>query len=316
MHTMLAIALAAQVPAAAASAVSSTAQMYDFWCAQPGKDSTVLCMQRSLSQQMRDAKDDASKALIRKKLADLSKQSRAPTGASALPGSKSLLVKQFAEMKMGYCATKPANAKTLCSTAASRYPTGSSYTAFSGAVFDWYCAKPSSDSTLCKRAELLKKMKQPSLTPEQRKETSTSLKQYPAAAVATMQAIYADFCKVPANFAKYETPTCTNMRRTAQQQKMTKFYCEKPEHTESVWCKRNAILAKLNKLPPPPPGSPPAEERKSLLTELSALNKGKAVVSVNTEIIAAKKEYCAQAGLEAKNFCATSAISPRPPTIG
>ena len=30
------------------------------------------------------------------------------------------------------------------------------------------------------------------------------------------------------------------------------------------------------------------------------------VLQVNTEIAAAKKEYCAQAGADAKNFCATS----------
>ena len=118
-----------------------------------------------------------------------------------------------------------------------------------------------------KRQGILDQMRAPGKTSEQRKKLMDELKLYPTVAYATQQAMYADFCKVPANSAK---DTCSRLKQTQSSVVMRTWYCGQPGKAESPWCKRSAILEQLQKIPVSTSDTAQAEQRKKLTAEYAA----------------------------------------------
>ena len=117
--------------ASAASAMSSTKSMYAFWCVSE-RTETPLCKQHSLQAQLTPSMSSEERANVLAKIKEVSASARAASKTSASPFSK-----DFAAMKLAYCATNPPGAKTLCSSAASRFGGSSPSTE----AMDWYCSK-------------------------------------------------------------------------------------------------------------------------------------------------------------------------------
>ena len=212
-------------------------------------------------------------------------------------------------MKLAFCATNPPSAKILCSAAASRFqssptvqksgPGGPGAPTPTNLAMNWYCKKSPDTSDqhqqICKREELLEKFRETD-EPATKKTLGTELKQYPAAPYGTLQAIYADYCKLKTSA---NSQICVSMRRTNEQKAMAKWYCGQDGNTESLFCKRTALLNELSKLPPSPAGSV-SDERKAVSTKLSGLLKTipgaphseNPSAKMSKEIATAKKQYC------------------------
>ena len=296
----LLIALSAQIlPVASSATMSATYGMYAFWCTG-ARSETELCKQNSLLNEFKAATTDAQKQDIRQKLTDLAKKGRAPSSVldRVVPGlSRTVLSRQYAEMKMAFCATNPPNGKTLCATAASQYKNRS--VSVTGAAMDWYCAKPSPSPAICQRVALMKRLREPTLTGWDRTKVAEELRKWPVPPFATTQAIYADFCTRSAPTDLKASSMCMSVKRTRFQQKMIDFYCKSPGNAEkSPWCKRNSIMQQLRSLTSagvakPAEGPMVNAKRTALLQSLAELNKGKQAALINLEIAKARKEFCA-----------------------
>lgn len=284
--------------------------MYSFWCTAERKSST-LCQHHELIGKMSASKDAAEKKTISEKIRALVKPP-APVTPGA-PRTPSPFSKEYQEMKMAYCATSPAGGKTLCSTAASQFKTAGATSTKPGAatssvtqayndVWTWYCGKAGGADkqrqcdTYNKRAAVLEQLRKPASSPEERKKLTEQLKTLPATAYATTQGIYADYCKVKENAEK---SPCTRLKQTQASLSMRKWYCEQPGKADgSNWCKRSALLDKLQKIPANSPDAAQAEERKKLSAEYATYSKppaggGPSLSSqIAKEISEAKKAYC------------------------
>ena len=101
MSFLIALLTSTQIGLTAGSAVSSTTSMYEWFCQQPGKAETTLCMQRKLSTQLRAATDETTKKSLQAQLTAINAKAREkPPTDKGLPGTRSLLIKEFSEMKM------------------------------------------------------------------------------------------------------------------------------------------------------------------------------------------------------------------------
>tara|TARA_B110001452_G_C15180802_1_gene410157 strand:- start:48 stop:1166 length:1119 start_codon:yes stop_codon:yes gene_type:complete len=313
-----------------APATASSKDMYQMWCGPqagilPGKDpDSVLCQHHNLIGQVVAEKDITAKKELQKKLLDLRKTHKG-TGSPFDATLKS----QYQQMKLAFCATSPKGAKILCSTAASQYKTGSSLrglakrlktgigAAVSGVktsqndVMSWYCGKPANVAEqLCKRNAIIKAMHAPGTTLETRKTSMEQLKALPAA-YGEMQAVYADYCKLEEHAS---TTTCTRLKMTGSSKAMRAWWCAKPTSTDSLWCKRQALLDKLQMLPATSTDPTKAAERKKLLLEFSTFSKRPAgggpasSVVISREIVTAKKEYCAIETNKELTICSARAL--------
>ena len=82
--------------------------------------------------------------------------------------------------------------------------------------------------------------------PEARKALLEQLKLAPPPAYATTQALYTDFCKVPEHGEK---PTCVRIKANQASTNMRNWYCASPAGSAGDWCKRQEILARMQKIP-------------------------------------------------------------------
>jgi len=292
--TVLFIVVSAQ-PTSAASALTSSRDMYAFWC-EGERAGTPMCAHHALSLKLSKTTDLTERKAISEQIKGVFATAKSTTGGT--PGSLNPFAKSYSEMKMAYCATNPAGAKILCSTAASRYAPSSSPTTPSSTTqaMEWYCSKESGGAqqqNICKRADIMKKMRS-TTSMDERKTLSEQLKAYPSAPYGTMQAVYADFCKLKTST---ELPLCLSLRRTAESKQMNKWYCGQEAHKDGLWCQRTALLDKLNKVPPSV-GGVISEERKALAAQMSTLMKPSGAgdspsKKLSAEIAAAKAAYCA-----------------------
>jgi len=303
-------------PTSAATAVSSTKEMYSYWCTAE-RSEKPLCKHHALIAKMTATTDPEQRKALATEVKSLYTQAKTMSAGGG-PGSVNPFAKDYADMKIAYCATSPAGAKTLCSTAASRFsPSGSSgsVTSSTSQAMEWFCAKESSElaskDSICKRASLLKQMRDPTTTPDAKKDLLKQLKEHPAPAYGTTQAIYADFCKIKTNG---ELPLCTSLRRTAESKKMASWYCASSEEAkQGLWCRRSELVAKLSKLPST--DSSKAEERKAISAQLSSMMKPtlgggpSPIKQMSDEIRKAKMSYCAMHEELRGTYCA----SPNPP---
>jgi len=289
-------AVASSLVALGVPATSTSKAMYAWQCDK--EPSSLICQHHSLVQQMLAEKDREARKPIQTKIQALVKSR--PTGTPSIS-------EQYAAMKLAYCATSPEGAKALCSTAASQFKTAGSASRKPGApmtpssssysdVATWYCAKPKNEEEpMCKRAAVLKQLRAPGVTAEQRKELLDKLKGAPMV-YATTQAIYADYCKIEEHAAK---PTCTRLKHTHATRTMREWYCAQPAGQAGMWCKRQALLDRLQKIPSSSTDPGQKEARTKLSKEFAAFSKrpegGGAPPSagIAKEITDAKKSYCA-----------------------
>lgn len=272
MNLWLASLLAsAATPTRGASATVTSRDMYQWYC----KDHTesIGCQHHDLIQQMIKEKDKDAKKAISKKIAELNKGATTPLHKK--------ISEEYAAMKLAFCATNPPGGKTLCAAPSSQFRTASSKTArpttmpssISGHsdVMTWYCEKPGkADEPACARHKVTTQLRTPGLKVEERKQLADQLRLNPVA-YATTQAIYADYCKLPENAEK---PTCTRLKTTAAAKAMREWYCAQPGKADSSeWCKRAAILEKLQKIPATTTDTAKAAERKQLTAEYAAFSK-------------------------------------------
>jgi len=314
MTPYLVVALCAQVPTQQRpTAVSSTKEMYDFWCKQPVHATGVVCKQRDLGRQVATSDPQLKKPL----LAELTALNKRASAVESIPGggSRTVIAKEYAQMKMAFCSesgsAKSSLSAALCSSAASRYVTPpamakSPSNSTSQPVVDWYCAKPVHDADYCKRQQIYKSLRQPNLSADARKAYLADLKSVPQTPIAITQAIFTDFCKVPAHM---NGQICLNVRRTQQQQKMAKWFCGHSANEENIWCKRMALMDKMKALP-----ADALTMRATLNNQMTVLMKNKSM-ELSAAIQTAKKAFCAQASAEDKGFCSGPAAltSQRPP---
>ena len=152
----------------------------------------------------------------------------------------------------------------MCSTAASQFKTAgasstkpgsasSSVTLSNNEVWSWYCARPKKTpdvEQLCsnnsKRTAILDQLRAGGQNPEARKALLEQLKLAPPPAYATTQALYTDFCKVPEHGEK---PTCVRIKANQASTNMRNWYCASPAGSAGDWCKRQEILARMQKIP-------------------------------------------------------------------
>lgn len=183
----------------------------------------------------------------------------------------------------------------------------------SSEVWGWYCnlRKQTQESTqLCenqkKRNEILEKLRKTGMNAADRKPLLEQLKVVPSTPFGTTQAIYADFCKVPTNADKM---TCTRLKATTASANMRKWYCAQPTSTSSDWCKRQAVLDRMQKIPYNTADAALTEERKKLAAEYAAFSKPppgggpSKAATISKEIAAAKKQYCAQEANKSLGYC-------------
>lgn len=219
---------------------------------------------------------------------------------------------------MAYCATQPPNSKTLCSTAASQYKLPSTGSTMRSTPFvspavtaladvqAWYCAKPVHEEDICKRAELLRKLREPAATSDERKTIMAQLKTLPSASYAVTQAMYADYCKLPKNA---DSSTCLRIKQTQGSKNMSTWYCGLQTSVDSPWCKRQTLLSKLQKIPSTTSDASLASERKELSRQYSEMMKpskdgGPSMASkISKEIAEAKKSYCALSANAGTPYC-------------
>ena len=313
------------------------------WCGPqagilPGKDpDSVLCQHHNLISQLVGEKDTNTKKELQKKLHDLRQAHKG--AAASKEGARSFdatLKSQYQQMKLAYCGTSPKGAKTLCSTAASQYKTGSLDalakrvkaglgSSLSGVhssqndVMTWYCGKPANAAEqLCKRSQVIKAMHAPGTTAEARKAALAQLKELPAP-YGAMQAVYADYCKLEEHAS---TTTCTRLKQSGSSKAMRAWWCAKPTSADSLWCKRQALLDKLQMLPASSTDPAKAAERKKLLAEFAAFSKRPAgggpasSVLISREIVTAKKEYCAVDTNKELTICSARTTTRPLPTLG
>jgi len=339
MHLLagLGLMLAQVPPTKAAPATSTSKDMYSFWCT-PARSSSILCQHHDLIAKMGAAKSDDEKKGISEKIKNLLK-SATPTPAPGMPRPPSPFSKEYAQMKMAYCATNPAGAKLMCSTAASQFKTAgasstkpgsasSSVTLSNNEVWSWYCARPKKTpdaEQLCrnnsKRTGILDQLRAGGQNPEARKALLEQLKLAPPPAYATTQALYTDFCKVPEHGEK---PTCVRIKANQASTNMRNWYCASPAGSAGDWCKRQEILARMQKIPmisTPTTDADKAlmEERKKLAAQYTEYSRpppggGPSKASaIAKEIIAAKKSYCEQESTKSLAYCKPPSTMPTSP---
>ena len=127
-------------PTSAATAVSSTKEMYSYWCTAE-RSEKPLCKHHALIAKMTATTDPEQRKALATEVKSLYTQAKTMSAGGG-PGSVNPFAKDYADMKIAYCATSPAGAKTLCSTAASRFsPSGSSgsVTSSTSQAMEW-CA--------------------------------------------------------------------------------------------------------------------------------------------------------------------------------
>jgi hypothetical protein len=332
MHCLaLGMLLAQAPPVKAVPATSTSKDMYSFWCTAERMQS-ILCQHHDLIAQMSRTTVDDEKKVISEKIKGLLKTA-SPPPAPGMPRPPSPFSKEYSQMKMAYCSSNPPGAKLMCSTAASQFKTaGSSSTKPSSAtssvtlsaneVWTWYCAKPKKTAEveqLCsnnaKRTSLLDKLRTGGQSADARKALLDQLKLAPPPAYATTQALYTDFCKVADNAEK---ATCMRIKASQASTNMRNWYCARPDAATGDWCKRQAVLARMQKIPIISSPSSDAdkalyEERKKLAAEYAEFSKqplggGPSKAStIAKEITAAKKLYCEQEATKALAYCTTPA---------
>ena len=302
-----------------APATASSKEMYEMWCGPqagtlPGKDpDSVMCQHHNLIGQLIAEKEPTAKKELAAKLFGLRKSHKGTSAKSFDAEVKT----QYSQMKLAYCSTSPKGAKALCSTAASQYKTGSlnsfakklgnglggsMRSLLSGVqtsqndVMLWYCNKPANaEEQLCKRSKVIAAMQAPGTTAEVRTASMEQLKALPAP-YGAMQAVYADYCKLEEHAA---ATTCTRLKQSSSSKAMRAWWCAKPTGADSLWCKRQALLDKLQMLPAASTDPEKTAERKKLLTAFAGFSKRPAGGGpspsglISKEIVTAKKEYCA-----------------------
>ena len=112
-------------------------------------------------------------------------------------------------------------------------------------------------------------MRVPGLTAEARKELVAKLKGAPMVYSST-QAIYADYCKIEEHAAK---PTCSRLKHTHGTRQMREWYCAQPSGQAGNWCKRQALLDQMQKLPTGSADPSQKEARAKLTKEFAAFSK-------------------------------------------
>ena len=158
--------------------------MYAFYCVE-ARAVKPMCKHHALMSQLAAVKDATERKAISDEVKGIISSARTQSGSS------SPFAKDYAAMKMAYCATNPPGSKVLCSTAASRYsgaPTGGTrVSSTTSKAMEWYCAKPSAEPQVCKRYDIMKKMRA-SVAVEEKTTLSAQLKQYPSVPYGTTQA--------------------------------------------------------------------------------------------------------------------------------
>lgn len=227
-------------------------------------------------------------------------------------------------MKEAYCATEPARSKVLCANPTSRYSSLQTSRSVPTAI-NWYCAIAANKETPeCKRSAISVQLREMTLAAsktgtagaaasrDSRTKLLEELKAHPFN-YASMQAIQADFCKVPSHAAD---SSCLRLKQTQAQAAMQEWYCALPSSLESLWCKRTAILKKLHGMPAASAQSAGGagtsveamRERANLLAELRTVSKrasGKmsGTLSVSKELAEAKLAYCKLPANTASAYC-------------
>jgi len=301
--------------------------MYGFWCT-PARMSSILCQHHDLIAKMGAATADDEKKAISEKIKSLLKAA-SPTPAPGAPRPPSPFSKEYSQMKMSYCSSNPPGAKLMCSTAASQFKTAgasstkpssasSSVTLSTNEVWNWYCAKSKKTAEveqLCsnnkKRTGILDQLRAGGQSAEARKGLLEQLKLAPPPAYATTQALYTDFCKVAENGEK---PTCMRIKASQASNNMRNWYCATTSGSTGDWCKRQAVLSRMQKIPmitAPTTDADKAlfEERKALAAEYTEYSRppvggGTSKASaIAKEIVSAKKLYCEQESTKALGYC-------------
>jgi len=321
-------------PTKGVPATSTSKDMYGYWCTTE-RVSSILCQHHDLIAKMGRATAEDEKKSISEKIKSLLKTAAAPPSAPGAPRSPSPFSKEYSQMKMAFCSSNPPGAKLMCSTAASQYRTGgasstkpssasSSVTMSANEVWTWYCAKPKKAAVaeqLCssnaKRTTILDQLRTGGQSAEARKALLDRLKLSPGPAYATTQALYTDFCKVESNSGK---PTCLRIKASQASTAMRTWYCATDGGAAGDWCKRQALLVKMQKIPVVSSPSSDAdkalyEERKKLATAYSEFSKppvgggpSKAAL-IAKEISTAKKTYCEQPANVALAYCRAPSAS-------
>eukprot|EP00316_Scyphosphaera_apsteinii_P023898 CAMPEP_0119318080 /NCGR_PEP_ID=MMETSP1333-20130426/45368_1 /TAXON_ID=418940 /ORGANISM="Scyphosphaera apsteinii, Strain RCC1455" /LENGTH=340 /DNA_ID=CAMNT_0007324183 /DNA_START=66 /DNA_END=1088 /DNA_ORIENTATION=- len=309
-------------PALAASAVSSSKAMHEFWCNGTPPRESLMCKVHSLTSQLAQTSDTDAKKKVSDDIKKLMAANRVMNPAIPVAGKppSSPFAKEYSAMKMAFCATKPSNAKTLCSTAGTQYKSGGSSSirpsttptpAVSSLteVSTWYCAKPVHEEDFCKRTEIMAKLRA-TTDSEARKQLMTELKAYPAPDYSKSQAIYADYCKIAKNA---DSSTCLRIKQTQGAKLMQTWYCALPSSANSLWCKRQSLIAKLQKIPISTTDTAMAAERKEISRQYSDLLKPKegsvkevgssTSSQIGKEIVEAKKAYCALDDNKRSPYC-------------
>lgn len=275
MHLLASLSLiaSAATPTRAASATVTSRDMYTWYCKDHAE--SLGCQHHDLIQQMIKEKDKDAKKAISAKIATLNKGNTTPLHKK--------ISGEYASMKEAFCATNPPGSKSLCAAPSSQFRTASTKTArpttsLAGSpssghsdVMTWYCSKPGKvDEPVCARHKVTTQLRTPGLKVEERKQLADQLRLNPVA-YATTQAIYADYCKLPGNAEK---PTCTRLKTTAAAKAMREWYCTQPGKADSSeWCKRAALLEKLQKIPATTTDAAKAADRKQLTAEYAAFSK-------------------------------------------
>jgi len=321
-------------PTKAVPATSTSKEMYDFWCTS-ARMSSILCQHHDLIAKMGAAKADEDKKGISEKIKSLLKAA-SPAPVPGAPRPPSPFSKEYSQMKMSYCSSNPAGAKLMCSTAASQFKTAgasstkpssasSSVTLSNNEVWNWYCAKAKKTEEvekLCtnnkKRSGILDQLRTGGSSAEARKGLLEQLKLAPPPAYATTQALYTDFCKVPENGEK---PTCMRVKASQASNSMRNWYCATTAGSTGDWCKRQAVLSRMQKIPlisAPTTDADKAlyEERKKLAAEYTEFSRppvggGPSKAStIAKEIVSAKKLYCEQESTKTLSYCKAPSAFP------
>merc|ERR1719310_631927 len=167
-----------------------------------------------------------------------------------------------------------------------------------------YCAtNPAGGKTLCSTAASQYKTSGASSTKPSSSTSSTTL---------SYNEVWQWHGGKPNKDAEAEKSTCTRLKQTQASIQMRQWYCSQPANSESNWCKRSALLDKLNKIPSSTQDPTLSAERKSLSTELAAFSKpsaggGPSMTSlIAKEIVTAKNSYCAVETNKQIAYCKTS----------
>ena len=294
MLTTLVMGAVTQIPlysvSATASFMSSSEPMFSFYCVG-GRADKPMCKHHNLIMWQSAVNNTAKRKAISDEVKGII------TSARRQSGNLSPFSKDYSEMKMLFCATNPPDSKILCASAASSYGRAAGSRSSKVEAMEWYCANPSADPQVCKRVELVKKMRD-AVGVEEKKSLAVQLKQYPSITPDTTRAVYADFCKLK---MRVDTPLCSSLQMSAriavlrsESEAMKKWYCEQPGKADGLWCKGS----RLQKLIP-----------KSKLGVAKTTGSWSSSTALSDEITAAKKLYCRSTNYLDLDYCKRQPLS-------